>query len=344
MLKSLILSNFDVERRVNIPVMINYVPVIKISRRPLYYCIFYRNERLLFGYTYYRNFKELVTETSSMSELNELILNNTIVKQLGLSIDEVPDELSSMIDDREIVDIQIISNKSGYRTRALNFITSDYSAYMKLCRNFSNIQDDYPSLASKMAKYNIMLQTAIDSYVYFVSSTSQFLTEYTKLNNTVISGVNINSQSVLRTSYNSAKNTDINNVDNRIIELDNGTTLQISVPIEDEVLGIAEVDRDCQEPLVLQESKLRYNVVGLLLLSEDFGDGKISGIKTFKQIDNPYFEALMVNNNLYSGIILDNKDLIYNRRFKPSIISGDIETYELDDGGELSFKEVLDRL
>lgn len=338
-IRSLLDANWK-DGNVSVPVMINGIPVTIVSQKPMFYCIFKTATSIKFGYTYYRTFKNPVIEFTQFNNLKSLLEERTIVKEMQLSPDEIPEELKDYVDRREVVDVQLFTNRNGYRDIAINFITSDYEPYRQLCRKVPELSKTNPQLSDKIVRYAIYNQSMFDSYLYFISILTPYVSQFSNLNNVVICSSAVDGVSPIR-EIAACSVFDLNAADNRVVELEDGSVEPVVVPITTEYVGIGFTDKKYDRQCELKDFRFKFNVAGLILLREDFGDGKISGLARFPRLNCPMLEILMVNNKIYESLIVQNSQLIYERKFSVDKIKGDILMYRPDDEGTLTFREMI---
>lgn len=349
-LLNILKENFSENSSKKLIVMVNHSPIVLAGVKPAYYCIFLVNGELKFGYVRKRTMADFEI-TSTFSELQSILTEQTIVKSIGFEESEIPTALVPFADKREVKEIKLMLNSKRFRARAVNFITEDFEPYKSLCNSFNN-WNATDSAKAKVVRYAILQQSNTDNFAYFHGCLTGYLSSYVKLHNSVVSNLCFNKEtSPIRNIYVSVYK-ELQDIDEKRItskELDD-KLIQISVPF-----GFNSDNKSQSEEVVIhttlspqknfvgdadEKDNVYYNVVGMAILDEDYSEEGWSGFPDYRPLYSDYFECLIVNIALYKSLFRNKSESPYNLKFKKIETKG-YDFYKPDVNGDISLREII---
>lgn len=325
-LRNLIMNNSNQSiknKSLRVPILINYVPVMKMSKKPMFLTARCGGEEFWLEYSTHQT-RNPVTIKESFESLQNMVYKDTYYNQIGCG-DEVLPELEQFTTVRDIAEIQVIAVNSIIK--GVNIVTTDFKAMRDVCTRLKDVRGNNPELCDRILLMCLRNQIALDVFLYY-RKICRHTSPFVKIPNTVISGFAIDNNSLLRVACYSLEY--LTNIDNLEIYL---PTLKEKRPIthrvKDGLISIGVTSTEAQKPANTQEYGVSFSAVSMIAIAEDVGVASPSGITKYYPDRNKLLNVMMMDNYLYQRVFSGEYSL-YNQTFVMKEVNG-IITYEYSD-------------
>lgn len=288
-------------RTLLIPVLINYAPVMLISRRNYFLCIVVSEQDVSLGFSTEITSRGLVTYGIPYSSIEEYIDKNSVN-----SFVETP--IKGITKDRQIINTELITSLGVQTVGALSIVNNEFYEIKGILEKNSLEDAEH----DKLLQYCIEMQSRFDAFArqFTGRRMDDTLPRYAELryiSNIIPTNIDMTGKG----SYlNEVKK--IGTVNDKV-SLD-GTSMCMP-----DKYAIKVMQPDFENTDLLPSNMNRfgdYFITALGYLRDDFGPGSISGIPTYMSTANTYLLALLCNDKMFRANYRNMTNVVYNNKYR----------------------------
>lgn len=316
------------DKKVLIPVLVNYAPIMLTGYRNYFLCIVCHKDSATLGFTTEITSRGLGAQNIPYSALK------TYIKNATLCYGETPEITPPPREEFAINSLELITSLGLQSVGALSIVTNEFDYVRELISDPSTP----PEMFDTILKNSIDMQSRFDSFVRQFTGRRMDdnfpkYAELRYLNHVISTNVDMTGgPNYLNTIISAKGSADIHSY------LEN-----VPMCLED-TFSIRVMNPDFETLDVVPTNYVRhgeYFITALGFIKDDFGSGSISGLPVYTPTANTYLLALMCNDKAFRKFYNNKANNVYNNRYLLKDNPGIGVTVEYNPKGNITFPAYL---
>lgn len=288
-------------RTLLIPVMINYAPVMLISRRNFFLCIVVSEKHVSLGFSTEITARGLVTQDIPYSSIGQYLAKNSISSFISNSVKGISQE-------KQIINTELITSLGIQTVGALSIVDNEFYEIKSVLEQGATENTEYDSVL----RYCIEMQSRFDAFARQftgrrMDDTFPKYAELRYISNIIPTNIDMTGKgSYLSEVRKHGTVNDKVSLDGVSMCLEDKYDVKVMLP------SFENID-------LLPNNMIRhgdYFITALGYLRDDFGPGSISGLSTYISTANTYLLALLCNDKMFRGNYKSMANVVYNNKYR----------------------------